>query len=197
MVEYGSLKEEQRMRIGFRDNLLYAAFASMAAVVAAALQLQNTGLLLLLPPVSVPLGWTYLVNDQKISAIGRYVRDDIAPRLAALAVGPGGPPVFDWENAHRRDARRASRKYLQLGVDLLTFCAVPTVALIVFWLSSDATAALLVTSLIDASMLAALCCQIVLYADLSGPSTTPVGTGSAPPVASAPSSGSAPPRAAA
>jgi hypothetical protein len=71
--EYEQVKEEQRARIGFRDNLLYATLASMAAIIG--LTLQKAGrveLLLLLPPISVLLGWTYLVKDEKISAIGRY-----------------------------------------------------------------------------------------------------------------------------
>lgn len=38
LAEYAAVKEEQRARIGFRDNLLYATLAAMAAVVAGALQ---------------------------------------------------------------------------------------------------------------------------------------------------------------
>lgn len=88
MAEYEQIKSEQRSRIGFRDNLLYATLASMAAVITAVLRKDGqTELLLLLPPVSVLLGWTYLVNDEKISAIGRYVRDELTPKLAALPVG--------------------------------------------------------------------------------------------------------------
>src|SRR5579859_57270 len=90
LVEYEQIKGEQRSRIGFRDNLLYASLVAMAGVVAAALNTKGRAdLLLLLPPVSALLGWTYLVNDEKISAIGRYIRTDLAPRLT-----PAAPAAF-------------------------------------------------------------------------------------------------------
>lgn len=114
IVEYEQVKEEQQARIGFRDNLLYATLASMAAIVTFSLQGGGrTELLLLLPPASVLLGWTYLVNDEKISAIGRYIRQDLGPRLAGLVPDP--PRIFGWETAHRDDHRRISRKRLQLA----------------------------------------------------------------------------------
>lgn len=174
LLEFGNLKEEQRLRIGFRDNLLYATFASLAGVVAAIIGSSHVGFLLLLPPVSAALGWTYLVNDEKISAIGRYVRDELAPRLAALASDCGDQPVFGWEHAHRGDARRISRKWIQLAVDLLTFCAAPIAALLVFWLSSGEGAALLLVSIAEVAMTAVLCWQIIIYADLRPPSPSPV-----------------------
>lgn len=46
----------------------------------------------MLPPVSVILGWTYLVNDEKISAIGRYVRGDHADGGKRAADAAGGQP---------------------------------------------------------------------------------------------------------
>jgi hypothetical protein len=112
IAEYTSVKEEQRARIGFRDNLLYATLGSMAAVVAVTVEGgHRLQLLLLLPPVSVLLGWTYLVNDEKISAIGRYVREELAPRLASLSGSQESPQVFGWETVHRSDRRRMSRKW--------------------------------------------------------------------------------------
>src|SRR5688500_3373987 len=92
LLEYERIKEEQKSRIAFRDNLLYATLATMAAVIAAVLQDGGRPtLLLLLPPVSLVLGWTYLVNDEKVSAIGQYIRTDLAPRLSAVA--PDGSAV--------------------------------------------------------------------------------------------------------
>lgn len=81
LAEYQSVKDEQKARIGFRDNLLYVTLAVAAAIVAAAAQTKQASMLLALPPVCIVLGWTYLVNDEKISAIGRYVRDELGPRL--------------------------------------------------------------------------------------------------------------------
>ncbi len=95
LAEYQSVKDEQKARIGFRDNLLYVTLAVVAAVIAAAAQARQTSMLLALPPVCVVLGWTYLVNDEKISAIGRYVRGELTPRLAAVTgawTSSGGRP---------------------------------------------------------------------------------------------------------
>ncbi|RKN12912.1 hypothetical protein [Streptomyces radicis] len=166
MAEYDQIKEEQRARISFRDNLLYATLASMAAVVAAVLQADGRpGLLLLLPPVSVLLGWTYVVNDEKISAVGRYVREELAPRLAELSGGHEPPKVFGWEVRHRADDRRTTRKRLQLAVDLLTFCLAPIAALVVFWSSGAGPLSLLLVSLGELAAITVLGWQIVTYAD--------------------------------
>ncbi len=74
LQEYSALKEEQKSRIGFRDNLLYVNLAAVGAIFSFALNKpDNKYALLVLPLVSVILGWTYLVNDQKNSAIGQYI----------------------------------------------------------------------------------------------------------------------------
>ncbi|MCH6163242.1 hypothetical protein [Streptomyces marispadix] len=171
VAEYEQIKSEQRSRIGFRDNLLYATLASMGAVIAAVVRRDGqTELLLLLPPVSVLLGWTYLVNDEKISAIGRYIREELAPRLLVLTDerGEGDERLqpFGWEVAHRGDARRAPRKYLQLGVDLLTFCVAPVAAVVVFWAAEPRSMALIAVSLAELAAVAVLAVQITVYADL-------------------------------
>ncbi|MCQ8827959.1 hypothetical protein [Streptomyces malaysiensis] len=168
ILEYEQVKEEQRARIGFRDNLLYATLAAMAAIITFSLQSRGRPeLLLLLPPASALLGWAYLVNDEKISAIGRYVREDLGPRLTALV--PGRPAVFGWERAHRDDGRRISRKRLQLAADLLLFTVAPTAALIVYWTTEPVRAVLLAVSVAEVVLISVLAVQIVLYADLRRP----------------------------
>jgi hypothetical protein len=164
VLEYQQVKAEQQARIGFRDNLLYAMLASVAAAAVGAVQAGLPAALLLLPPVSLLLGWTYLVNDEKISAIGRYVRTVLAPRLAALAATREA--VFGWESAHRADPRRSARKYLQLAVDLLAFCGSAAAALAVWWATGDGGPALLAVSAAESAALAVLAWQIVVYADL-------------------------------
>ncbi|MEV5310445.1 hypothetical protein [Streptomyces sp. NPDC052610] len=160
LAEYQSVKDEQKARIGFRDNLLYVTLAVVAAVIAAAAQAKQASMLLALPPVCVVLGWTYLVNDEKISAIGRYVRGDLGPRLARLA---GEDTAFRWETFHRGDPRRVSRKAAQLVVDLLAFCVVPLSALAVYW-AGDVTRGLLVISVVEALVVVGLAVQVVAYA---------------------------------
>jgi hypothetical protein len=161
LAEYQSVKDEQKARIGFRDNLLYVTLAVVAAVIAAAAQAQQTSMLLALPPVCVVLGWTYLVNDEKISAIGTYVRGELGPRLAQLA---GSDAAFGWEAFHRGDARRVSRKAVQLVVDLLAFCFVPLSALVVYWAGGDTSTGLVLVSVFEALAVAGLGWFIVLYA---------------------------------
>ncbi|MFF0597253.1 hypothetical protein [Streptomyces antibioticus] len=168
LAEYQSVKDEQKARIGFRDNLLYVTLGVVAAVIAAAAQARQTSMLLALPPVCVVLGWTYLVNDEKISAIGRYVRGELTPRLAAVT---GAADVFGWETFHRGDARRTSRKIVQCVVDLLAFCVVPLAALTVYWGGGQLSAGLLALSLVEAAGVAGLAVFVVLYA-------VPFGSGS-------------------
>ncbi|MDF3143878.1 MULTISPECIES: hypothetical protein [unclassified Streptomyces] len=162
LAEYQSVKDEQKARIGFRDNLLYVTLGVVAAVVAAAAQAKQASMLLALPPVCVVLGWTYLVNDVKISAIGAYVREDLGPRLAGLADTEGA--AFRWESFQRGDARRVSRKVVQLVVDLLAFCVVPLSALAVYWAAGAVTAGLLVVSVVEALAVVGLGVYVVLYA---------------------------------
>ncbi|WP_327727762.1 hypothetical protein OG250_12620 [Streptomyces sp. NBC_00487] len=168
LVEYQTVKDEQKTRIGFRDNLLYVTLTVLAAVIAASAQAKQPAMLLALPPVCVVLGWTYLVNDEKISAIGAYVRGELGPRLAQLA---GAEKAFDWEVAHRADARRRSRKAIQCGIDLLAFCGVPFAGLLVYWVSGETSAGLVALSGVEALTVVGLGVQIVLYARPFRPST--------------------------
>lgn len=166
LAEYDRVKEEQKTRIGFRDNLLYVTLAAMVSVLIGAAQTRHAALLLALPAATSVLGWTYLANDEKITAIGRYVRTDLGPRLSALAGEPES--LFGWETAHRRDTRRAQRKIIQCAVDLSTFVAVPLAALTAFWVYGAGTAVPITVSLFEAVAVVVLAVQITLYAD-TGP----------------------------
>jgi hypothetical protein len=164
LAEYQSVKDEQKARIGFRDNLLYVTLTVVAAVIAAAAQAKQAAMLLAMPPVCVVLGWTYLVNDEKISAIGRYVRDELGPRLTQLAAPDDDFAAFGWEMAHRADARRRSRKVVQTLVDLTAFCVVPLAALTVFWVDGTGGGSLVAVSVLEALAVAGLGTQLVRYA---------------------------------
>lgn len=169
LTEYQTIKDEQKAQIGFRDNLLYVTLAAVAAVIAAAAQAKQPQMLLALPPVCVVLGWTYLINDEKISAIGSYVRNELGPRLAAATGSPDAAEiVFRWEASHRNDARRRSRKLIQCAVDQGAFCAVPLVALAVYWVYGGGGALLIGLSVIEALAVAGLAVQILLYAGMLG-----------------------------
>lgn len=156
------MKEEQINRINTRDNLVYATLLSIAGVIAASIQANLPSMLLLLCPVCLIFGWTYLINDEKISAIGRYVRGSLAVRLAEQV----GEPVLGWEGFHRSDRRRRSRKLGQLLVDLTTFVVPALGGLAGCWISSRGSGALLTASVLGLCSIGWLAHQIIRYADL-------------------------------
>ncbi|MFD7864911.1 hypothetical protein [Streptomyces sp. NPDC057682] len=154
LAEYDRLKEEQKTRIGFRDNLLYFTLAAVTAVVAVTAQSGQSRVLLSAPAICLILGWTYLVNDEKISAIGSYVRDRLGPRLGELASVHG--TAFGWEVYHRNVAGRALRKRLQTTVDLFTYLVLPMVCTTAFWCSPTVQPLLVLVSAVQALALAVL-----------------------------------------
>lgn len=131
--EYRVLKQEQRSRIGFRDNLLYMTLGVVGGLSAYALSAPNHHhALLLLPWACFILGWTYLMNDRKISDIGRYIRGELSEEIGKI-VGVPKETLFRWEYAHRREEEgRFRRKLFQLVVDLTAFCLSSAVGLLTF-----------------------------------------------------------------
>jgi hypothetical protein len=130
--EYLKLKDEQIKRIGFRDmNIVLVAFGSVISY-ALGNELIRSYALLALPIVCIVLGWTYVVNDEKISAIGKYVRTDLADKLEKL-LGTEEKSLLRWETAHRTDKYKVLRKGVQLVVDEIVFCVSGLVALYIFW----------------------------------------------------------------
>ncbi|MGA7934965.1 MAG: hypothetical protein WCA35_15570 [Kovacikia sp.] len=84
LQEYGKLKDEQAQRIGFRDNLLYVTLALFGTVLALAMgDKENPDALRVLPWVSLVLGWMCVVNDEKIAAIGRYIRYTLVKKIVS------------------------------------------------------------------------------------------------------------------
>lgn len=161
--ELKALKDEQRERIRARDTLIYSAILAIAAV-AGGTRLAGPVVPLLLPPVVLALGWTYLVNDQKVSAIGAYLRTDLAPRLGALV----GGEVLRWESIHRGDRRRRQRKSIQLGVDLLVFVVPAAASIGWYWASGPTAPLLLAVSVAESAAVLIAAWQVVAYADLRG-----------------------------
>ncbi|MFD6655278.1 hypothetical protein ACFWEB_08955 [Streptomyces parvus] len=159
LAEYDRLKEEQKTRIGFRDNLLYFTLAAATAVVAITAQSGQSRLLLFVPAICLILGWTYLANDEKISAIGDYVRDRLGPRLGELTSADGA--VFGWEVYHRDVAGHTVRKRLQSAVDLFTYMVLPMVCTTAFWCSPVVQPLLLLASLGQTLALAVLGLQFL------------------------------------
>ena len=137
LSEYNALKEEQKSRIGFRDNLLYVNLAGVGAIISFSLtKPEYKYALLVLPLVSVILGWTYLVNDQKISAIGQYIQESLLKNVKR-DIGDTSSSVqdiFGWEHFHRDKYPLAQgfRKFQQWLIDELTFVGSGGLGLILF-----------------------------------------------------------------
>lgn len=164
--EFDKIKVEQAARIAFRDNLIYVTLVSYGAVVAFAAK-DNHLALLILPWVSLILGWGYLVNDEKVSAIGRYVRLSLSTRIAALLGRANADDIFGWEVAHRSDPRRKRRKIEQLIIDEIIFVFSGFAALIAFWVVDPGAYWMLrVIAAFESVLLIVLGIEIILYADL-------------------------------
>ncbi|MEL7353943.1 MAG: hypothetical protein AAF171_02335 [Cyanobacteria bacterium P01_A01_bin.116] len=169
LAEYDKLKAEQSQRIGFRDNLLYVTLGVFGGVASFAVSKEaNYYAFLILPWTCLILGWTYLVNDEKISAIGRYIRLTLVDKIKERSDYSDLNSLFGWEIAHRSDPRRSRRKIEQLIIDEITFVVSGIVALVAFWgLVSDISIAVYILSGIEFFLLLVLGWEIVVYADLA------------------------------
>lgn len=163
LAEYKQIKTEQAGRIATRDNLLYVTLAGSGAIFAAA-HGGTPAYLLAVPVLAFILGWTFVVNDAMISAIGTYFRSH--PVLG---------PDLGWERDRPADARRRSRKWMQLARDLTAFPLLGYAALIAYWTSPGPSPLLLLASAIEAAALGVLAWQIVLYTETGrrGPAGDP------------------------
>lgn len=167
--EYATLKDEQLKRIIFRDNMVYVLLVVTGAVLSIAVgRLRSPQILLIMPWASFVLGWTYLVNDEKISAIGRYLRRELRPKLKELTGGEG-EAVLGWELVHRSDSRRVERKVIQLLVDEATFVLPGLVTVRTYLAIAPPTAptALLLVASAELALMLALAFQIARYADFT------------------------------
>jgi len=167
--EYDKLKSEQAQRIGFRDNLLYVTLGLFGTVVSFAVSNpSNYYAFLVIPWVCLILGWTYLVNDEKISAIGRYIRYKLVDKVREHTGYTELEPLFGWEIAHRDDKHRKRRKIQQLIVDEITFVFSGMIALIAFWFSvPQPPLAVTILSWVEFLLLIVLGVETVICADLA------------------------------
>jgi hypothetical protein len=167
LSEYDKLKHEQTQRMGFRDNLIYANLIAITGVVSIVTDdIVRIPVLLVLPMICVALGWTYLVNDEKISAIGRYIRYTLTEKIQE-ATQSKDQNIFGWEAAHRSDKRRISRKIIQLLVDELVFVVPGLIAIFIFWLNVSVTMLPLKwIAGIEVLFISVLGIQVFSYADL-------------------------------
>jgi hypothetical protein len=169
LKEYDKLKTEQAQRIGFRDNLLYVTLGLFGTVLSFALaNSANYYALLVVPWVCLILGWTYVVNDEKISSMGRYIRHTLVNKLKEHTGYTDLDTLFGWEIAHRDDDRRIRRKIEQLIIDEITFVISGTIALISFWcLVPKPPLSVSILSWVELLLLIVLGVETFIYADLA------------------------------
>lgn len=167
--EYDKLKSEQAQRIGFRDNLLYVTLGLFGTVVSFAVSNpSNYYALLVVPWVCLILGWTYVVNDEKISAIGRYIRYKLVDKVKEHTGYADLETLFGWEIAHRDDKHRKRRKIQQLIVDEITFVFSGVIALVAFWfLVLQPPLGVTILSWVELLLLIVLGVETFIYADLA------------------------------
>lgn len=165
LLEYEKLKDEQIQRIGFRDNLLYVTLGLFGVILPFSLaKPANYVGLLVIPFVCIVLGWTYLINDEKISSISRYIHLEFAEELNRCC----SKPVLRWEIAHRSDKRRLRRKIEQLIVDQMTFVLSGILAVVAFLhLVPTPSLPLFFVIICEVLLLCVLGAEVCLYADLT------------------------------
>ncbi len=130
--EYRKLKDEQITRIVMREHLVYVTLGVFGGVSSYALHEGQHYAFLVIPWVCLILGWMYLMTDEKVSALGKYIRLELSTKLEQLT-GADTHSLLGWEVAHRDDELRLIRKFSQLIMDEITFVISGVIALIAFW----------------------------------------------------------------
>lgn len=169
LLEYEKLKEEQAQRIGFRDNMLYVTLGVFGGILSFALSGKNNNYaLLVIPWVCLILGWAYLINDEKITAIGRYIRYILVEKIKEHSFKTEAEHIFGWEIAHRSDKRRIRRKIEQMIIDEITFVVSGILALAAFCFQVPQPHwTIMLLCFIELLFLLALGIEILIYADLA------------------------------
>lgn len=166
LLEYEKLKDEQRARIAIRENLFYIALIVVGAVFSALITMSGLDIgYLALTPILFIISNAYYYNDEIIGRINLYIRETLAPRLAASA-SLNAEDVFQWES-FTRNTRRIRRRVYQLVANLALYPGASGASLAFFVsrrenLNGAERLAILVCVLVTALMLI----QVLYYADL-------------------------------
>ncbi|MTE13672.1 hypothetical protein [Nocardia aurantiaca] len=125
--ERAALKSEQLERIKQRDTFLNLNIVALGVVMAVALPGQRpAGIWLVVPWITAILGWAYLSNDDKVSAIARHLRLQVRPADVASA----------WETSNKGLLRPRIRWIADVATFLLSYIVPTPVALALFVVST-------------------------------------------------------------
>lgn len=164
LAEYDKLKDEQHKRIAFRDQMIYISLGAIGSVFSFAVENPKYYIaLLILPFIILILGWTYLANDEKISAIGAYIKIKLIPKIYS---SKNHLEIESWETHLKLDTKRKQRKIIQLFVDLLIFCFSSIASLVAFFfLENDFSTVYLICSFFVIAAILFLAFQFIKYSN--------------------------------
>jgi len=166
LLEYEKLKDEQRARISFRENLFYIALIVVGAVFSALLTTSGLDVgYLALTPVLFIISNAYYNNDEIVGRMNTYIQESLTPRLA-VATGLKADELFQWE-AYTRRTRRLRRRLYLFVANLALYPGASAASLAFFVsrraeLSQAEALGVMICALITALMLI----QVLNYADL-------------------------------
>lgn len=159
LAEFNKLKDEQAVRIQSRDSVLNYNVVGLGVIATVAASAKAPVAWLLVPWVSMVFGWQYLMHNEKVTAIGRYVRYVLRPAI--------NHSVFGWEMSPKRvvtltPVHRAG----SLVFDLLAF-SVPCILGPVSWVVSAQahSAALVAVSTVEVGFGLFLAYMICLHSE--------------------------------
>lgn len=138
--EYEKLKDEQHKRIEFRDHMIYLTLAAIGSVFSFAIEKPDLAIAyLVLPFICLVLGWTYFTNDEKITAIGNYIRKHLVPQINQQNSERASPLSDTWDDLLRKDSTRKHRKWFQFFIDISIFCLSGIISLVTFFVFNEFT----------------------------------------------------------
>jgi hypothetical protein len=155
LTEYEKLKDEQIARITSRDNLLNFNIVSLATLTTIAVSLSQANAALLVAPwISVIFGWAYIQHEQKITSIGRYLRQ----------IDPGS---FIWEASAKQVVLPKLFHATITTTTLLIAFAAPCIACPIIWYLRVPQHEVLLVIVGIAEVLAGICMAVVILATLA------------------------------
>lgn len=171
--EYSALKSEQLKRIEHRDQIVYLQIVVIGALLGLKSDFTESLVALVVPFPCIALGWIYLVNDQKISAIGQYIRTDLAKRYKDCVLDDRDDrddSIFNWESWNAKEAGRQFRKFVHLIINIFVFIMPGGVALVISVSSFNSSLANFVMG-VEGVLLLVLLVKFLFYSDFKLPWT--------------------------
>ncbi len=166
LKEYEILKTEAISRAGIRDNLLYVVLIAYSGVISVVISGNPPQALLLLPIIGFALGWTFIINDEKISSMGKYIHFVLTEKIKE-ALHCDDSSIFAWETFHRSDKKRRGRKIVMLLVNVLLFVVSGLVAILTLWIIAPTTfVGFWWMICLEVFLLLILGVQFIIYADV-------------------------------